>query len=200
MDWAALLASALPSVDVFAPSFDELCFMLLGPNAHERLDLCNLRALADRVLRMGPVIAAIKLGDQGLYLRTRAGDAGLSRFCDILGLRRAEWHDREVLAPCFRALRVAGTTGSGDCTIAGLLAALLRGEDPVTAATAATAVGACSVEAPDATGGVPPWRNVAARLTAGWPRLPSSPRLTAVAAWRRDARGTLFDPTPMELR
>jgi len=106
------------------------------------------------------------------------------------------WLSLEELAPCFRASRVAGTTGSGDCTIAGLLAALLRREDPVTVATCATAVGACSVEAPDATSGVPPWADVAERLAAGWPRLPITPGLAA--AWRRHAQGTLSDPVDRE--
>jgi len=94
-----------------------------------------------------------------------------------LELGRTAWRGREVLAPCFRATRVAGTTGSGDCTIT---------------------VGACSVEAPDATGGVPPWPDVAARLAAGWPRLPIAPALAAAGGWRRDALGTLFDPTSQE--
>ena len=83
-----------------------------------------------------------------------------------------EWRDREVVSPCFRARRVAGTTGAGDCTIAGFLAALLRGDGPVPAATSATAVGASSVEAPDATSGVPPWPELAARIRAGWERHP----------------------------
>jgi sugar/nucleoside kinase (ribokinase family) len=141
---------------------------------------------------MGPALVALKLGDQGLYVRTSRGGAALERFCGALGLEPPAWRDREVLAPCFRARRVAGTTGSGDCTIAGLLAALLRGEDPVAVATSATAVGACSVEAPDATSGVPPWAHVADRLAAGWPRLPVVPELAA--AWERDAHGTLYDP------
>ncbi len=94
---------------------------------------------------------------------------------------------------------LAGTTGSGDCTIAGLLAGLLRGEDPVTVATSATAVGACSVEEADATSGIPGWRDVAARLAAGWPRLPLVLELAAATgSWRRDARGTLFNPDGQE--
>jgi sugar/nucleoside kinase (ribokinase family) len=197
IDWAGLLARALPAVDVFAPSFDELCFMLDG-DAHRVLDLGQLRVLADRVLAMGPAVAAFKLGDQGLYLRTSSDGAALERLCGALTLDQAAWRDREVLAPCFRPTRVAGTTGSGDCTIAGLLAALLRGEDPLTVATSATAVGACSVEAPDATGGIPRWYDVAARLAAGWSRLPVVPALAAAGRWRRDAHGTLFDPINRE--
>jgi len=38
---------------------------------------------------------------------------------------------REILAPCFE-VDVAGTTGSGDCAVAGLLASLLRGLRPGT--------------------------------------------------------------------
>jgi sugar/nucleoside kinase (ribokinase family) len=195
VDWAGWLAQVLPLVDVFAPSFDELRVLLPGPGATPALDLVTVRALAGRVLSMGSPVAAVKLGDQGLYVRTEARGAALGRLCDTLGLDRAAWRDREVLAPCFRAARIAGTTGSGDCTIAGLLAAMLRGDDPVTVATAATAVGACSVEAPDATGGVPPWTDVAARITAGWPRLPQSAALTGPVGWQRNSHGTLFDPT-----
>ena len=195
IDWVAWLAGALPAVDVFAPSVDELRFML-DPATPGAVDLGRLRRLAHRALAMGPAVVALKLGDQGLYVRTTRDAAALERLCGTLGLDAAAWRDREVLAPCFRASRVAGTTGSGDCTIAGLLAALLRREDPVTVATCATAVGACSVEAPDATSGVPLWADVAERLAAGWPRLPLTPGLAA--GWRRDAEGTLFDPLDQE--
>jgi len=74
------------------------------------------------------------------------------------------------------------------------LAALLRGEGPVAAATSAAAVGTCSVEAPDATAGIGPWPEVRSRLAGGWPRLPLSASLVAGGAWHRDDDGTLFDP------
>jgi sugar/nucleoside kinase (ribokinase family) len=195
VDWVAWLAGALPAVDVFAPSVDELRFML-DPTTHGTVDLGQLRLLARRALAMGPAVVALKLGDQGLYVRTARDAAALERLTATLGLEPTAWRDREVLAPCFRARRMAGTTGSGDCTIAGLLAALLRREDPVAVATCATAVGACSVEAPDATSGVPAWADVAERLAAGWPRLSTTPGLAA--GWRRDAQGTLFDPADRE--
>ncbi|HEX8131964.1 MAG TPA: hypothetical protein VF880_00830, partial [Actinomycetes bacterium] len=56
-----------------------------------------------------------------------------------------------------------------------------------------TAVGACSVEAPDATSGIPPWTAVARRVEEGWSRMPVADGLLAGVAWQRDARGTLFD-------
>jgi len=89
------------------------------------------------------------------------------------------------------AREVVATTGSGDCTIAGLLAALLRGASPADAATAATAVGAFSVEASDPTSAIPPWPNVAARIEAGWPRVPLDIELGREVSAERDAAGTL---------
>ncbi len=194
VDWHAIFARALPAVDVFAPSFDEVCLMLAEEGGGPSLG--RLRVLATKLLGMGPAVVALKLGDQGLYVRT-SGDAGsIERVCTRLALDAAAWRDREVLSPCFRARRVVGTIGSGDSTIAGLLAAILRGVDPVAAATAAVAVGACSVEAADATSGIPPWAAVVERLAAGWPRLPVDAEIIGDAGWQRDEHGTLFDPVP----
>lgn len=182
-DWGDLLARALPFVDAFLPSIDELLYMLDRP-AHARLasgaafsdviDRARLAALAGRLLAMGAAVVAIKLGEHGLYLRTSADADRMASFCARLGLDRSAWLDREVHSPCFRATRVVGTTGSGDCTIAGFIAALLRGDGPRAAGDAATAVGACSVEAADATGGVPAWPEVADRVRRGWERWPAT--------------------------
>jgi sugar/nucleoside kinase (ribokinase family) len=198
--WKEVLSRVLPFVDVFAPSIDELLFMLDRP-AHAQLqaeadlsavvDRTRLAELGDVLLGMGAAVVAIKLGDQGLYLRTAQETARISAFCDRIGLAAEAWRGREVLAPCFAARRVAGTTGSGDCTIAGLLAALLRGEDPADAATSATAVGACSIEALDPTSAIPPWPRVAARLASGWPRLRVDIELGRNVTVERDPAGTL---------
>ena len=50
--------------------------------------------------------------------------------------------------------------------------ALLRGLDPYAAVTAAVAVGACSVEAPDALSGVRSWEDTLERIAGEWERLP----------------------------
>jgi sugar/nucleoside kinase (ribokinase family) len=200
VDWQAVLANALPFVDVFAPSIEELLFMF-DRDAHAQLqasagigtfiDRPRLAVLSDRLLGMGAAVVAIKLGDQGLYVRSSRDDARIGAFCDRIGLSAQAWRDREVLAPCFAARAVVGTTGSGDCTIAGLLAALLRGADPVDAATAATAVGACSVESVDPTSSVPPWPDVAARLARGWPRAALEIDLGDNVSVERSPTGTL---------
>jgi sugar/nucleoside kinase (ribokinase family) len=77
----------------------------------------------------------------------------------------------ELWAPCFK-VAVAGTTGSGDATIAGFLAGLLRDLPVEQALTMATAVGACNVEAADALSGIRTWEETSWRLACGWERLP----------------------------
>jgi len=197
-DWREVLAAALPFVDVFGPSIEELLF-ILDRGRHARLhagaplaavlDRAALAALAGTLIELGVAVAAIKLGDQGLYLRTSADRDRIGAFCARAGLDADAWRGREVLAPCFAA-HVAGTTGSGDATVAGLLAALLRGEGPAAAATAATAVGACSVEALDPTSAIPAWPEIAARIAAGWPRLAVAIALDGCSP-ARDGAGTL---------
>ncbi len=199
-DWPGVLATALAHVDLFAPSIDEVLF-ILDRAAHDQLragvglealvDRSRLAELADMLIGMGAAVVAIKLGQQGLYIRTATDTARTQAFCDRLGLPVEAWRAREVFSPCFQAREVVATTGSGDATIAGLLAALLRGANPAEAATAATAVGACSVEASDPTGAIPPWPHVAARIEAGWPRVAVDIELGHDVSATRDAAGTL---------
>jgi sugar/nucleoside kinase (ribokinase family) len=178
IDWERVLARTLPFVDVFAPSIDELLFMVDRPGydrlcrdgLHAAVDRASLADHGQRLLAMGTGVAALKLGDQGLYVRSTDDPTRLERLCERTGASSSDWLAAEVLAPCFVPDRVAGTTGSGDCTIAGLLAALLRGAGPADAATAATAVGACSVEAIDPTSAIPAWEAIEARIASGWER------------------------------
>jgi len=200
VDWVEVLRQALPFVDVFAPSIDELLYMFDAP-AHRRLqagaalasvaDYARLTTLGTQLTQMGAAVVAIKLGEQGLYVRSTADGPRIQALCGRLGLQADAWLDRELLAPCFQARTVSGTTGSGDATIAGLLAALLRGAGPSEAATSATAVGACSVEAIDPTSGIPTWAQVAERIAAGWPRHAIGIELPADTAAERDAAGTM---------
>jgi sugar/nucleoside kinase (ribokinase family) len=171
VDWAALLRHCLPQVDLFMPSAEELVFMLDRPRIQQPWHLAQIESLAERCLELGAAIVLVKLGDQGLLLRSTDDAARLAAAGEALTGGNDRWRGRHLWAPCF-AVRVAGTTGAGDATIAGFLLALLAGMDPVAALTHAVAVGACSVEAPDATSGIPAWETVEARIAVGWERLP----------------------------
>lgn len=122
------------------------------PSLEETRFMLGNRAPGDLLRQLrdwGAGIVGLKMGDRGL---------------------RVLWDGRELSAPCFR-VEVAGTTGSGDCTIAGFLAGLLRELSPEETVEMAVAVGACCCEAPDATGGILTWDATRRRVAAGWARL-----------------------------
>jgi len=176
VDWLAVMRRAMPHVHLFLPSVEEWLFMAdrarfdhLSATAGPEKMLWELgddeiRALAKRALDLGAQVVLLKLGERGLYLRTGAivdlGRGGPSRL-DL-------WRDRELWQPAFRPDQVVGTTGAGDATIAGFLAALLRDAPPERALAIAAAVGACNVEAADAVSGVRGWEETLARIDAGW--------------------------------
>jgi sugar/nucleoside kinase (ribokinase family) len=78
--------------------------------------------------------------------------------------------DRDFFEPCFE-VEVAGTTGSGDASIAGFLYGIVQNWSIEECLVAATAVGACCVEAPDAISGIRTWEETLQRIKAGWPKL-----------------------------
>jgi len=186
-DWGAIFQAVLPSVDIFLPSIEELLFCIDRPLHNrlagrdgkllERVTPALLHDASAELLAMGVKIVVLKLGERGFYLRTADADVirGLGH-----GIDGDAWGRRELWAPCFQ-VNVVGTTGSGDATIAGFLAALLRGLPPIESVTMAVAVGACNVEASDALSGLRSWEETRARIASGWPH-----RALALAASRWD--------------
>jgi sugar/nucleoside kinase (ribokinase family) len=84
---------------------------------------------------------------------------------------------------------LVGTTGSGDATIAGFIAGILRGQSVEAALTTAVAVGACNVEAADALSGIRSWGDTQARVASGWAR---SPVKINAPGWEWDAEHQLW--------
>jgi sugar/nucleoside kinase (ribokinase family) len=184
LDWPAILSRVLPYVDLFVPSLDEIAFMLdpvRGPRIREQsaagvplggCDAGEVQRLCARLTAMGTAVVMLKLGRQGAYLHA-TNDAARLGACGRAGpADPAAWRGAALQAACF-TVQVAGTTGAGDCTIAGFLAAVAQGLGPAEALRMAVAVGSTSVEGRDGARELPPWRTIAARLARGWPRDPS---------------------------
>lgn len=182
VDWNEFLSRILPHVDVFLPGFEEL-WMMMEPEYYrlwnessddgdisEAVDAALLRRLSDRLIERGCGVVAIKLGDQGLYVRTSGDPERLQAMGKCAPTVKDSWLNREYLAPCFQ-VQVVGTTGSGDCTIAGFIAGMMNDWSLEKTMTFAVAVGAFNVETADATSGIPDGRMVEERIESGWSRL-----------------------------
>jgi sugar/nucleoside kinase (ribokinase family) len=179
-DWRLILTRALPYVDLFLPSIEEALYAVRRPvydalrsaakggDILPLVDAQLLSSLSVELLKMGARMVGLKLGHRGFYLRT-AGLAALQQMGKAAPKDSAGWAQRELWAPCFQ-VQVVGTTGAGDSTIAGFLAALLRGLSAAEAVTAAVAVGACNVEAADSLSGVRSWEETWDRVHSGWRR------------------------------
>ena len=180
-NWPVIVRSVAPYVDVFLPSIEEILYMLRR-DTYDRLvnqaGISGLLAqitpemltdLSDELIGLGVKIVSLKMGDRGLYVRT----AGAQQI-EALGRARPSdpqaWAGKELWAPCFE-VGVVGTSGSGDCTIAGFLSGLLRDLSPEKTVTAAVAVGACNVEQADTLSGVRTWGETMERVAQGWSRL-----------------------------
>jgi sugar/nucleoside kinase (ribokinase family) len=194
-DWRSILAAALPYVDIFLPSLEELLFILrrltydqLNQDGRllEHVTPELLSGLSQEVLDLGVKVVVLKLGHRGLYLRTADRPAWTQTGRATPDLDA--WAGRELWAPCFQ-VDVVGTTGSGDATIAGFLSAFLRGQSPEQAITMATAVGACNVEAADALSGLRTWEQTVSRVADGWSRHPLE---IHAPGWRWDAGLSLW--------
>jgi len=192
VDWRAFLRTVLPHVDLFLPSWEEVWYMCYPHEALAGPTLERLARVATDLLGLGPAVVGLKLGERGLYLRSagservaRAGRRGLP----------AGWADRELISPNM-SVNAKGTTGAGDATIAGLLAAITDKVPLNTAATLSSAVGACSVEGLGSVAGIVTWEQIAELVGAGWARTEQwrSEELEE-RGWHRDAdTGVLFGP------
>lgn len=173
VDWFQWLENVLPSVDLFLPSIDEILFMVNRPKYEDLsqkfpgdmlrgIDRTLVEETAQMLIDLGVSVVVIKLGNQGLYLRTSQTVPG----------RDATWSNVSLFMPCLET-DVVGTTGAGDCTIAGFLAGFASGANPADAATFAVGTGAFSTESADATGAIPSRETVQKRIASGWAHLES---------------------------
>jgi len=154
-DWRTILQKVLPFVDLFTPSIDELLYMLDRPafdafETSQTLTRAQLDALGAELVNMGTGAVFMKLGELGAYYYSE---------------------DEQIYSPCFE-VELVGAIGSGDCTIAGFLAAQLRGLSVEESVDCAVAAGACNVEAADALSGIPTWDALQNRLSKPWKKHP----------------------------
>lgn len=182
-DWKSILARALPFVDFFVPSVEELCYMLDeeryqswkkradGGDVTEVLTMEDIRPLGNQVLDMGARAVLIKCGVPGMYYRTGKGP-DMTALCEKLGLSLEEWADQEGFEVSYKPDAVRSGTGAGDTSIAAFLMSVLRGKSLKTAVEMAAGAGACCVSAYDALGGIPSYETLEDKIRQGWEKNP----------------------------
>ena len=84
----------------------------------------------------------------------------------------AEWADKEVFSGIYQVDEVKSTTGAGDASIAGFLAALVTGRSLAQAVDIACATGAACVTAFSPTGGIAPLGEIIAWSATRWRKRP----------------------------
>ena len=126
-NWMNVLEPCLQHLDIFMPSIEE-ARMITGKE--EPSDVAEL------LLSYGIGTVALKMGEQGSYIRT---------------------NDWELSVPIYKVDAI-DATGAGDAFAAGFLAGVSKGWDHKKAARLANAVGACCTTAMGATAGVKDWQ------------------------------------------
>ena len=121
--WMKVLEPCLPHIDYFLPSIAE-AEMLTGKKAPAEI----AKALIDS----GVGTVALKMGEDGSYIRTREAEMSVKPFC----------------------VRSIDALGAGDCFVAGFLTGLVNGWDLERTGKFANAVGAFCVTELGATTGV----------------------------------------------
>lgn len=183
VSWKSILQNCLPFVDIFMPSIEETIYMLDLP-LYNRLQACEqdfvhniggtlLTEISDELIRMGAAIVGLKLGENGLYIRTTHDQERLKSIGLGLEDENRSWLGRELWIPCFE-VNTVGTTGAGDCTIAGFLSGIIKSLSVEDTMQMAVGVGAYNVEGNDATSTIPDFKEVQQRIKNNWKKKQST--------------------------
>ncbi len=179
-DWRKILTKALPLVDIFCPSIEELCYMLDqerfalwkkragGRDVTTILDVDqDIRPLAQECMDLGCKIVFLKCGAPGMYLKT-ADEETLSLITDAMELDPGIWADRDFFERSYVPEKILSGTGAGDTSIAAFLKAVLDGYDPETTMHLAAGTGASCVESYSAIGGLRSFEELLKKMEEGW--------------------------------
>lgn len=176
-NWTDIFKKVLPYVDIFTPSFEELCFLIDRPK-YERIkkrskhdDMCmhlsldkDIIPLAEKVLAMGCRAVLLKCGAPGMFLATSTA----GKMKKISPLFSDEWGDLSIFEESYIPDRICSGTGAGDTSIAAFLYSLLSGRSPQQCLHNAAGTGAMNLTAYDSLSGILPIEKLEEKIAAGW--------------------------------
>ncbi len=179
-DWRKILTRLLPYVDIFAPSAEEIGYMLdaklfslwkeraQGRDVTEIISIKeDVDPLGKQLIEMGSKIVLIKCGAPGLYYRTSNLET-ISNIADGFIKDPLEWADRSGFEKSYKQEKVLSGTGAGDTTIAAFLTSINMGYSLEKCLQLATATGALSVTQYDALSGLKTIPEMEDMIQKGW--------------------------------
>jgi sugar/nucleoside kinase (ribokinase family) len=167
-DWVNILKSVLPHVDIFAPSVEEILYMVFkdeydylmaqckGADPIDKIDGKLLGEISDLLLEWGAGVVLIKCGHKGIYIRT-GGEKKFDKMGKRILVNKETWLERELWMPAFHREKIANAAGSGDCSIAGFIAAFIQGEEIDKCVRYAALMGYQNLAGADAFSGIKSW-------------------------------------------
>ncbi|MFA6472197.1 MAG: carbohydrate kinase family protein [Candidatus Latescibacterota bacterium] len=176
VDWKSILLRVLPTVDIFAPSVEEIVFMMkpefysqiasdfTGGDIIDSIPEEMIRCIGREIIDLGVKVVVIKSGKLGAYLFT--GDVSPLNDTPGMALSEEHWNRREIKSSAFRVdeSRVKNACGAGDVAVAGFLTAILKGENPDIAVQYAMCSGRNNLYGMNATDGLTDWDTMTKEL------------------------------------
>ena len=180
-NWPHILSKILPLTDIFMPSIEEIIYMVdrekydklkaQDSDILKNLDIDYISDLGSRLISMGCGIVVLKCGTLGYYVKT-SGRSRLSKMGRALPQNLSEWEDQELFSGIYKVEDFKSATGAGDTSIAGFLAAFLKGSPPREAINIACATGALCVTSYGAVDAILPLGDIQNKINAGWQKRP----------------------------
>ena len=173
VDWPRLLARVLPHVDIFAPSLEELLYMLAPEKWGELVSDAGEKNVGDAIPdRLCEDLAAEAAALGCAIVLVKAGHRGACCCTGVVAARLAgtrlplpgDFDHRSLWFPAIPADpdRVVNACGAGDAALAGFLTGLLTGEGLEVCGRAAMLAGRDSLYGVDTTSGLTSWASVIA--------------------------------------
>ena len=177
VNWMEILSNAMPAIDIFMPSIEEIIFML-DRKEYDRLksmnedilvciDLDYISGLGKKVMDMGAKIVVFKCGTLGYYLKT-SNEQTLNKMGRCSVGNGSDWSDKEIFSGIFEVDHVVSATGAGDTSIAGFLAGLIKGMSPEECMNLACGTGAFCVAQYGAVDGIVHMDTINQKIRDGW--------------------------------
>ncbi len=183
-DWESMVRGLMPYVDMFEPSIEEISYFIdnqgydkllqstkdSGKDITEVVTQEYIHGLAQKLISWGAGIVLIKCGAKGIYMLC-SDEERMKGISSKLGRDMTGWSNVSHFEQAYKPDKFCAATGAGDISIAGFIAAIVRGYGWERCMQLAAATGAMCVTTYDTTSAVCRLEEIDAKIERGWEKL-----------------------------